>query len=234
MKKNGFGTGVIVTLLVIFLIFVIPILIGYSYSVGKIAPLIITEVSADGTITFYGAVLSAIATACLGAFALWQNQRFKEENDKSQDRIERMNEQLMLLQFNQENQQMYELFIFYTEQVADLLTFLVEMVNNNKRQNVKKCNLFENSLNKIKFKILLFYPDIENDEYFQYVDDLLNVAYDNAKSLDKKTRGIDEYNTETKKFLEKAKKSVYGDNPTKQEILSNLNKIQNEKENPHD
>lgn len=114
MKKNGFGTGIIVTLLMIFLIFVMPIFIGYSYSVGKIAPLIITEVSADGTITFYGAVLSAIATACLGAFALWQNKIFKDENDKVQKKLSD-------LTFSQEKSKMLDKYLEYVAEINILI-----------------------------------------------------------------------------------------------------------------
>lgn len=38
-----------------------------------------------------GDILTYVSTIALGILALWQNQKFKEENDKTQERLERIN-----------------------------------------------------------------------------------------------------------------------------------------------
>ena len=40
-----------------------------------------------------GEILTYVSTVSLGLLAVWQNQRFKEENDKSQERLEQLTQQ---------------------------------------------------------------------------------------------------------------------------------------------
>lgn len=73
-----------VVLIVFSLIVLIPVLITI------IAPYVSSEVSADGLLGYIIQALSAVGTIFLAYIAIRQNERFKEENDKAQARLEKI------------------------------------------------------------------------------------------------------------------------------------------------
>lgn len=63
------------------LIFIVPLIINFSFGVDKGIPV---KWETKDALLFYGSVLSFLGTVILGGLALYQNNRFKDENDKSQ------------------------------------------------------------------------------------------------------------------------------------------------------
>lgn len=87
VKRNpySYGLGVIVLLLII------PLIIWVAYYIGDHGYVVIkTSLSVDGVFGFYGAFLSFLGTIALGSLALWQNRKYKAENDESQKRLEKL------------------------------------------------------------------------------------------------------------------------------------------------
>lgn len=70
------------------------------------------DFSASAVLGFVGAILSAIASASLGALALWQNKRFKKENDKSQDI-------LRVMQLKHEKERIFLIYVDFLNAVRD-------------------------------------------------------------------------------------------------------------------
>ncbi|MBU3186539.1 hypothetical protein [Clostridium estertheticum] len=59
-----------------------PILIWLSYLIGHKYRLISTDITAGDSLAFFGAILTFISTALLGALALWQNVKANSINDR--------------------------------------------------------------------------------------------------------------------------------------------------------
>lgn len=80
LKKHLWYMG----LLVLALIILAPILIS------ALAPRVSSEVSADGLLGYIIQAVSAAGTILLAYVAIRQNKKFKEENDKAQERLEKI------------------------------------------------------------------------------------------------------------------------------------------------
>lgn len=80
LKKHLWHMG----LLVLALIILAPILIS------ALAPRVSSEVSADGLLGYIIQAVSAAGTIFLAHVAIRQNERFKEENDLAQQRLEEL------------------------------------------------------------------------------------------------------------------------------------------------
>lgn len=88
MKKNWIFNNKYYLFIILFLIFIIPIFINEAYKVNKGY---ITVWGGADVLSFYGDILSFGGTVLLGALALWQNLKFKKENDLSQVRLDQLN-----------------------------------------------------------------------------------------------------------------------------------------------
>lgn len=78
----------IITVIVI-IVLVIPICINECYKVER--GYVTTVWKGSDLLSFYGNLLSFCGTVLLGALALWQNFKFKRENDLAQKRLEELN-----------------------------------------------------------------------------------------------------------------------------------------------
>lgn len=84
----------IFALRILSIILIIPIIVWFLYYIGDLGFIVInTSLSIDGFLGFYGAFLSFLGTITLGILALWQNKKFKIENDISQTRLEDLTNQ---------------------------------------------------------------------------------------------------------------------------------------------
>lgn len=75
-----------------------------------------TSFSADGALTFYGSLLAFLSTSGLGVLALWQNRKFKQENDISQKKLETINTKLLEIDIKKSNNNLLEMYFQYMEE----------------------------------------------------------------------------------------------------------------------
>ena len=68
----------------------VPLLINMAYKYDLGLPFFQTKWEANDALSFYGMVLTFGSSTILGLIVFWQNQRFKQENDKVQNRLERI------------------------------------------------------------------------------------------------------------------------------------------------
>lgn len=85
MKIKNIFFGVCITVLLLTIIFIIPVIINELY---KTREGYYTVWSGADALAFYGSIMSFIGTAFISIIALYQNKKFKEENDKIQKRTE--------------------------------------------------------------------------------------------------------------------------------------------------
>lgn len=96
---------------VLVVVLTIPILINELYKIGlKTDSGYVTLWEAKDVLVFYGSFLSFVGTVALGMLVLWQNQKFKKENDKVQERLEKMNKKILELDDSKEKERIFEKF----------------------------------------------------------------------------------------------------------------------------
>ena len=61
--------------------------------ISAFAPRCNSEITADGLLGYVIQAVSAVGTIALAAVAVWQNRKHKEENDRAQERLERLTQQ---------------------------------------------------------------------------------------------------------------------------------------------
>ena len=83
IRNIFFGFSIVVMLLTI--VIIIPIIINEAYKTGEGY---YTVWNGADVLAFYGSIMSFIGTAFISIIALYQNKKFKEENDKTQKRTE--------------------------------------------------------------------------------------------------------------------------------------------------
>ncbi len=69
-------------------IFGVPFIINICFQQDAPANVLIAKWSAGDALSFYGAILTFIGTTIISIVALWQNQKYKEDNDAAQKRLE--------------------------------------------------------------------------------------------------------------------------------------------------
>ncbi len=84
MKRKILFTSSIFIIIYI-IVFLIPIVINELFKTGK--GYVVVWDGAD-VLAFYGAILSFFGASALSVIALYQNKKFKSENDKAQTRLE--------------------------------------------------------------------------------------------------------------------------------------------------
>ena len=91
-KSNNTKMTILFTIGILISTLSIPIIVNelymYGYKTGK-GYIILWE--AKDVLYFYGSFLAFAGTVSLGALALYQNQKFKSENDIAQLKIEKIN-----------------------------------------------------------------------------------------------------------------------------------------------
>lgn len=75
-------------------IFALPLVIVHMlYKCYLGIPWLISDWESGDVLAYIAGFEALIGTVLLGALTLWQNERFKEENDKSQERLQKISEQ---------------------------------------------------------------------------------------------------------------------------------------------
>ena len=171
IRNIFFGFSIVVMLLTI--VIIIPIIINEAYKTGEGY---YTVWNGADVLAFYGSIMSFIGTAFISIIALYQNKKFKEENDKTQKRTEEIS-----IRANELNS--INIIIEYEiKQLNDIETLLNEFEKATNIQNVV-INLAKDS------NVLIAAAKIENT-----VDNLLfictseirknlNVCSDSIKKL---------------------------------------------------
>lgn len=227
--KTQLCIGCIIALLIIL---IIPFLINEAYMVGLRTDRVYKTLwDAKEVLAFYGSFLSFLGTASLGVLALLQNHKFKIGNDKAQERLERINENLLELDSSREKEKLFERYFSYLDETNKL--FNPEYCLGNFREPVDIISVFYKikgcQLNLLAQKRRLMFLDDENssNEFFQYIDEKANemmkiVAIDAddeqtdeiVKSLfEFWTHNYKEHNLKSLEFISKIHNSIYRKKP---------------------
>lgn len=203
----------------------IPFLINESYQYGITSERkYYTLWEAKDVLSFYGSFLSFIGTVALGALALWQNKKFKEENDIAQKRIENINDKLLELDSIREKEKLLEKYFAYLDETQKL--FDIEYVYGRERDNKSTVDILL-SIESCRLKLemqhrKLAYLDEKNKRHGFYkfmrnmtfeMTDLINhddkqgtmMSIANYWKNNKKV-----YEIKSKEFLDEIYNSIYG------------------------
>lgn len=146
-----------------------PLVIAGAYWYGVEQPIIATPWSIGDLFVLYGVFLAFLGTVSLGVLSLWQNQRFKDENDKSQNVLQEL--------MRKQNQKNYlELCESLKEKVEAL--FYVEELKNSTEKNLTLdeiqlyyTNRFK-EIEQINRKITSMQPEFLVSDYYHHIKSL--------------------------------------------------------------
>ncbi len=168
-----FGIGILLSTLSV------PFLINELYKLGSvIGRRYHTLWEAKDVLSFYGSFLAFLGTVALGALALFQNQKFKQENDLAQSRIERINSKLFNLENNREKEKLFEIYFSYLDETQKIFdaTYILGPPEE-KRSIIKVFSTIKNChisiLSKKRRLIFLDQGNADND-FFQYIEEKAN------------------------------------------------------------
>lgn len=151
------------------IIIVVPFAINESYKIGKGYQ---TLWDARDVLSFYGTLLTFIGTVALGVLALWQNKRFKDENDKSQKRFEDINNRLLAINLEKEKRNILELYFRYMEENQKIFNphyVLQEIqIEHNVDDIYFRLKDAEINATAIKRRLIFFDPEGSGDSFFEY------------------------------------------------------------------
>lgn len=206
----------------------IPILINELYKIGlKTDSGYVTLWEAKDALAFYGSFLSFVGTVALGMLALWQNQKFKIENDKAQDRLEKMNKKILELDDSKEKERIFEKYFSYLDDTNDLfdLAYIIGNFEQNKGidiidtfYRVKKCQA---KLLAKKRRLLFLNRENSEDEYFKYIESKVDEMIKIVSTRDKDSKKVgsalfefwkensEEHNMKSLEFILRIYKSIY-------------------------
>lgn len=152
--------GVIISTL-FFTLEIVPTYILFSYTGA--------DFDSSAVLTFWGAILSAVATASLGALSLLQNQRFKEENDNAQ-------KTLMKLQRKQELREWLELSEKLKSEVDSLFYAKELSTKSNKPLTSMDISMFYTlkfkEIDRLTNKIIVCNPEFIVSQYMNQIKTL--------------------------------------------------------------
>lgn len=156
----------------------IPFLINELYQYGITSERkYYTLWEAKDVLSFYGSFLSFIGTVALGALALWQNKKFKEENDIAQERIERVNDKLLELDKLREKEKLLEKYFSYVDEAEKLLDYMLIIgIPKEGRGSTEMMRAFTECCSKVKEKRRrIMYLDKRNasHDFYNYVDTII-------------------------------------------------------------
>lgn len=196
-KKMKKGEIIIGSIEILIITLLIPILINESYKFGlKNGVGYVTLWEAKDVLAFYGSFLSFVGTTALGMLALWQNKKFKEENDNAQDRLEKINNRLLELDDSKEKERIFEKYFSYLDDANNL--FDPDYIIGNFKKDididiiavfyrVKKC---QSTLLAKKRRLLFLKRENADDEYFKYVEEKVDEIIKIISTRDKKTKEV--------------------------------------------
>lgn len=82
------------SIIVFIILFAVPLFVVHIlYKIDIRVPWLSAVISAGEIIAYIAAFEAFVGTVLLGALTLWQNERFKDENDKSQQYLQKLSEQ---------------------------------------------------------------------------------------------------------------------------------------------
>lgn len=153
----------------------IPFLINELYQYGITSERkYYTLWEAKDVLSFYGSFLSFIGTVALGALALWQNKKFKEENDIAQKRIESVNDKLLELDKLREKEKLLEKYFSYVDEAEKLLNYMIIIgIPKEGRSSTEIMRAFTECCSKVKEKKRrIEYLDKKNasHDFYNYVN----------------------------------------------------------------
>lgn len=95
MKKlyKWISKHIVQTIIICIVVFTLPLIIVhtlYKWNLG--IPWLISDWESGDVLAYIAGFEALLGTVLLGGLTLWQNERFKEENDKSQERLQQISE----------------------------------------------------------------------------------------------------------------------------------------------
>lgn len=162
-KKIGIIIGIITI--------IIPFFINEFYKTGKGY---VTLWEAKDVLAFYGSYVSFIGTVLLGILALYQNKIFKEENDKSQLKLEKINSKMFDIEEKREKEKLFELYFSYIEEATKLFNPENIIGRPEESKNIENIYFSIKSIhmNTLNLKRKLLFLDNKNSDnlFFEYVE----------------------------------------------------------------
>ena len=203
----------------------IPFLINELYKLGsETGKGYYTLWEAKDVLSFYGSFLSFIGTMALGGLALWQNKKFKHENDTAQLRMEEINNKLLCLDSNREKEKLFEIYFSYLDETQKLFDtiYIIGMPEENRNvmsiiSTIKSCHL--NILGKKRRLLFCDKPNSDNN-FFQYIEEINDEIKRIVMTNEDKTQVIsqlfkfwkkngEEYNRKSLIFMMEIHKSIF-------------------------
>ena len=204
----------------------IPFLINELYKFGcTTGKGYYTLWEAKDALSFYGSYLAFLGTVSLGALSLFQNQKFKKENDNAQLKIERINHKLLELDSNREKEKIFEMYFSYLDQSQNI--FNPEYVLGNPEENRSILNIFSSikdcHLNILSIKRRLIFLDKDNSDnsFFEYIEckteEISKITMESELPKEVLTSQLfnfwknncDDFNTKSLIFMIEIRKSIF-------------------------
>ncbi|MGF7060780.1 hypothetical protein [Brassicibacter mesophilus] len=224
-QKKPFKTlGISVIISSLSIPFLINELYKFGYATGKAYH---TLWEAKDVLSFYGSFLTFLGTAALGALALWQNQKFKEENDISQLKLEQINNKFLDLKRRRENEKLFEIYFSYLNETEKIFNpnYILGMPEENRGDlNVylilKSCHI---NILSIKRRLMFLDKCNSDNEFFKYIEDRANEILNIAMKNKDKTKMISQlfefwknnyeyFNQKSLHFMLEIYKSIFKEN----------------------
>lgn len=222
-KKTPFitlGIGILLSTLSI------SFLINEIYKLGiRIENGYYTLWEAKDVLSFYGSYLAFLGTIALGSLALWQNQKFKHENDMAQLRIEGINNKLLCLDSNREKEKLFEIYFSYLDATQKLFDpiYIIGMPEENRSfmnifSTIKSCHL---DIISKKRRLLFLDKANSGNDFFQYIEEKTNeitgivmMKEDNKQEINSHLfefwrENAEEFNRKSLVFMMEIHKSIF-------------------------
>ena len=220
IKKSPYTWGLSTVILLV----AIPLVLWFCYFIGDCGFILIkTSLTIDGFLDFYGSFLAFLGTVALGALALWQNHKFKIENDKAQSKLEQVNDNVLNLDIKKDKERLFEIYFKYLDQTQNI--FNPEYVLGHPKECKDALSIFL-TLKSCHIEILgtkrrLMFLDSQNSDnsFFQYIEDKSS-EISKIAMLDKKEEitkelfqfwinNSEEYNKKSLTFMIQIRKSIF-------------------------
>lgn len=174
MKKKCFLLGVVIGIFCTLLILVCypkQALITFYDTVATWFVSVIENVSSGEVLTFFGSIISAVATVFLGWAALEQNKRIEQNNNGKQT-------ELLLINNRVQKNEIMEIFLRYVDAARNMF-FVLEFYPDKKLKKQDRDILMLALLQKEKDfdaeqRRMLCYKQYANDSYIEYVEKIKN------------------------------------------------------------
>lgn len=182
------------SIFVIFILVIIPLIINCTYLIGTPNGITNTKFEASDMLSFYGSFLAFLGTVALGILALWQNNKFKDENDKSQAKFEKINQKLLEIDITKERNKIFEMYFCYMEENQKIYDpdYVLQKVCQEYNMEEIFFRLKQAQLNaqKIKRRLMFIDKDGINHSFFKYCENQSDEAISIVQQTGKSTQQI--------------------------------------------